>query len=71
MIDGHLVAEHSSREAKLRAYDKKTGKLLAEIEMPLNASGSPMTYLAGGLQHIVVAVGGSNLPAELIAYRIE
>jgi quinoprotein glucose dehydrogenase len=71
MIDGHLVAEHSSREAKLRAYDKKTGKLLAEIEMPLNASGSPMTYLAGGLQHIVVAVGGSNLPAELIAYRTE
>jgi quinoprotein glucose dehydrogenase len=71
MVDGHLVAEHSTRDAKLRAYDKQTGHLIAEVDMPLNATGSPMTYVAGGKQYIVVAAGGSNLPAELIAFAAE
>jgi hypothetical protein len=29
-----------------------------------------MTYMAGGRQYIVVAVGGANLPAELVALRL-
>ena len=29
-----------------------------------------MTYMAGGRQYIVVPVGGSNIPAELIALRL-
>lgn len=68
--EGHVEADHSIRDAKLRAYDKRTGELLAEIELPANATGSPMTYLVNGKQYIVVAVGGSNIPAELVALAL-
>ena len=37
----------------LWVYDKTTGEKLAEIELPANATGSPITYMAGGKQFIV------------------
>jgi quinoprotein glucose dehydrogenase len=69
-IDGHIVAEHATRNPTLRAHDKRTGKLLAEVSLPSNATGSPMTYLANSKQYIVVAVGGSNMPARLVALTL-
>jgi quinoprotein glucose dehydrogenase len=69
-LEYHLEADHAVRDAKLRAYDKHTGELLAEIELPANGTGSPMTYLVNGKQYIVAAVGGSNLPAELVALAL-
>jgi len=33
-------------------------------------TGAPMTYMAAGRQYIVFPVGGSNVPAELIAVRL-
>jgi len=57
-------------EAKLRPFDKTTGELLAEIDLPANTQGSPMTYLAGGKQFIVIPVGGANIPAELVALSL-
>ena len=29
-----------------------------------------MTYMLSGKQYIVVAVGGPNVPGELVAYRL-
>jgi quinoprotein glucose dehydrogenase len=43
---------------------------VGEIALPANANGAPMTYMAGGRQYIVMAVGGANLPAELVALRL-
>jgi quinoprotein glucose dehydrogenase len=57
-------------DPKLRAYDKLTGALVGEIALPANASGAPMTYMAGGRQYTVVAVGGANVPADLVALRL-
>jgi quinoprotein glucose dehydrogenase len=57
-------------EPKLYAYDKATGALLADVPLPANATGAPMTYMVNGKQHIVVAVGGANLTEELIALRL-
>lgn len=57
-------------DPKLRAFDKATGALVAEIALPANVNGAPTTYMAGGRQYIVVAVGGANLPAELVALRL-
>lgn len=54
-------------DPKLCAYDKATGKLVGEVALPRNATAAPMTYMRNGKQFIVVATGGSNLPAELIA----
>jgi quinoprotein glucose dehydrogenase len=44
--------------------------VLAEIDLPANTHGSPMTYLAGGKQFIVIPVGGANIPAELVALSL-
>ncbi|MBI3264948.1 MAG: PQQ-binding-like beta-propeller repeat protein [Acidobacteria bacterium] len=50
-----------------RAYDKATGKVLWEMELPAGTTGAPMTYLHKGKQYIVVGIGGRNQPAEWIA----
>lgn len=54
----------------LVAYDKATGKVVGEVALPRNATAAPMTYLLNGRQYIVVATGGANLPAELIALSL-
>ena len=60
----------SEADPKLYAYDKASGRLLAEVTLPANASGAPMTYLAGGKQYVAFPVGGSNVPEELIALAL-
>ena len=44
-----------------RAFDRKTGKLLFETELPAAGFATPCTYEAGGKQFVVVAAGGSKL----------
>jgi quinoprotein glucose dehydrogenase len=55
---------------KFRALDKKTGKTIFEMELPANETGLPMTYIAGGRQFVVVAVGAAAYPAELVALAL-
>src|SRR5262245_13789523 len=57
-------------EPKLYAYDKASGKLLAQVDLPANASGAPMTYMAGGKQYVAFPVGGANVTEELIALAL-
>jgi quinoprotein glucose dehydrogenase len=40
----------------LRAWDKKTGAVVAEIQLPGPTTGFPVTYTKGGRQFIAVAV---------------
>jgi quinoprotein glucose dehydrogenase len=54
----------------LWVYDKTTGEMLAEMELPANATGAPITYMAGGKQFIVFPVGGAKLVEELIAVSL-
>ena len=65
-----LEADLSNMEPKLYAYDKTSGRLLAEVPLPVNASGAPMTYMAGGKQYVAFPVGGANIPEELIALSL-
>jgi len=57
----------TSGDPILRAHDKETGAIVAEISLPARATGVPMTYMVEGRQYIVVAVAGPDHPAELIA----
>ena len=59
-------------EPYFRAYDKKTGDVLAEIQIPAQATSLPMTYMHQGKQYIVFAAGnaGTEHPAELIALTL-
>jgi quinoprotein glucose dehydrogenase len=69
--DGQITttAEHP-RGAMLRAYDKKAGKEVGAVYMPAPQSGSPMTYMVGGKQYIVVAVSGGAYSGEYIAFSL-
>jgi glucose dehydrogenase len=53
----------------LRAYDKRTGATVAEIDLPGAVGGKPMTYMVDGRQYIVMAIGRPD-PAELIALAL-
>jgi quinoprotein glucose dehydrogenase len=53
-----------------RAFDKKTGKIVWEMELPAGASNSPMTYMYNGKQYIVTAASGRQYPGELIALAL-
>lgn len=67
---GVITLPNGQKGAKLRAYDKATGKDAGEVPMPGGQTGTPMTYSVGGKQYIVVAVGAAGIPAQFIAYRL-
>ncbi len=67
---GRRLFDLNNLEPVLAAFDKATGALIAEIALPANASGSPITYMAGGKQYVAFPVGGSNIPEELIALTL-
>jgi quinoprotein glucose dehydrogenase len=52
------------------AYDKATGAVVHELELPASTCGNPMTYMVNGKQYIVVAIGAQNFPAELVALSL-
>lgn len=55
---------------KFRAYDKATGQVLAEIELPSGTTGGPMSYVHNEKQYIVVTVGSYGDPAEFVALAL-
>jgi quinoprotein glucose dehydrogenase len=55
---------------KFRALDKASGATLWEIELEAGATGSPMTYLHGGKQFVVFAIGGQQHAAEFVAFSL-
>ena len=65
-----MAAWQLSGEPILRAYDKRTGDVIAAVELPAIATGVPMTYGLNDKQYIVVAVGAFNHPAELVALTL-
>ena len=64
------VRDLHNLDPHLWVYDKSSGAMLAEMELPANATGAPMTYMAGGKQFIVLPVGGGPIPEELIAVSL-
>jgi quinoprotein glucose dehydrogenase len=53
----------------LYVFDKQSGALLREMELPGQAAASPMTYLYRGKQYLTVAVGG-NEDAAIVALAV-
>ena len=58
---GGLLFIAATLDEKLRAFDKRTGKLLWETKLPAAGYATPATYSAGGRQFVVVAAGGGKL----------
>jgi glucose dehydrogenase len=53
----------------LRAHDKATGEVLADIPLPGAVGGLPMTYMVDGKQFVVMPVAGER-GAELVALSL-
>jgi glucose dehydrogenase len=53
-----------------RAFDKATGQVVWETELPAGTTSGPMTYMHEGRQYIVVAVGGREHPGEWVALAL-
>jgi quinoprotein glucose dehydrogenase len=64
------VRDLNNLDPHLWVYDKTSGEMLAEIALPANAVGAPITYMAGGKQYIVFPAGGGPLTEELIAVSL-
>jgi len=58
---GGLVFIAAALDAKLRAFDKRSGELLWEAPLPAAGFATPAVYEAGGRQFVVVAAGGGKL----------
>ena len=52
--------DRSASGSILQAYDKATGRVLAEVETEATLHGVPMTYMHQGRQYIVVPAGGGG-----------
>ncbi|HSG02011.1 MAG TPA: PQQ-binding-like beta-propeller repeat protein, partial [Vicinamibacterales bacterium] len=75
LIGGTTLTETQETEMtnfhpRFFAYDKNTGELLFEMELPQNVTGAPMTYMAHGRQYVVFATGGIEAPANLTALAL-
>jgi glucose dehydrogenase len=53
----------------LHARDKRTGRIVASVEIPIPGQYGMMTYMHGGKQYIVVQAGSAkrNQPGSLVA----
>ena len=58
---GGLIFIAATKDEKFRAFDKRTGKLLWETELPAGGYATPSTYLLNGTQYVVIAAGGGKM----------
>ena len=54
----------------LRAWDKKTGAVVAEIQLPGPTTGFPVTYTKAGRQYIAVAARVGDA-VEIVALALQ
>ena len=53
-----------------RAFDKETGNIVWEIQLPGGTTAAPMSYMADGKQYIVVTVGWDDMESEYVALAL-
>ena len=57
---GGLVFIGGTMEEKFHAYDKDTGQLLWETQLPAGGYATPSTYSVNGRQYVIIAAGGGG-----------
>ena len=67
---GPLDTVNGQQVSWFRSYDKMTGAIVSEMQIPANVTNIPITYMAGGKQYIIIAVAGPGRPAELLALTL-
>ncbi|MBV9757610.1 MAG: pyrroloquinoline quinone-dependent dehydrogenase [Alphaproteobacteria bacterium] len=72
---GGLVFIAAAMDERLRAFDVETGRELWHAALPAGGQATPMTYVAGGRQFVVIAAGGharlgTRLGDAVLAYAL-
>jgi quinoprotein glucose dehydrogenase len=72
---GGLVFIGAAKDGKLRAFNKFTGKLLWQYDLPAPGFATPSMYELNGKQFLVIACGGGKLGAKssdnYVAFSLE
>ncbi len=59
-----LVFIAGTKDEKIRAFDKTTGKVLWEAKLPAAGYATPATYSIEGRQYVVIACGGGKIGSK-------
>ncbi|HEV3303484.1 MAG TPA: pyrroloquinoline quinone-dependent dehydrogenase [Planctomycetaceae bacterium] len=57
---GGLVLIAATKDERIHAFDKATGRLLWEHPLPAGGYATPSTYMVSGRQYVVIAAGGAG-----------
>ena len=58
--NGLLFIGATTYDRKFHVFDKATGKLLWETELPASGNATPSLYVVNGRQYVVIACGGGK-----------
>lgn len=71
---GGIIFIGATADEKMRAFDKDTGEILWEADLPYGGNATPSTYMADGKQYVVMSAGGgkTNRPAggSIVAFAL-
>jgi quinoprotein glucose dehydrogenase len=72
---GVIFIAATVEDKKIRAYDKRTGKLLWEYQLAYPANATPAVYEINGREYVVIASGGGRDPriptgGEYVAFAL-
>ena len=69
-----LVFIAATADETIRAFDKRTGAILWQAELPFGGNATPSTYMVNGRQFVVISAGGakSGRPAggSIVAFAL-
>lgn len=57
---GGILFIAATKDEKIRAFDKETGKILWEVKLPASGHATPAIYEQNGKQFLVIACGGGK-----------
>lgn len=55
-----LIFIAGTKDEKIRAFDKKTGRVVWEYQLPAGGFATPITYEVDNKQYVVIAAGGGR-----------
>ena len=61
---GGLIFIAATKDEMIRAFDKTTGKVLWEAQLPAAGYATPATYSIDGRQFVVIACGGGKIGSK-------
>ncbi|WP_236971240.1 outer membrane protein assembly factor BamB family protein [Membranihabitans marinus] len=61
VTEGGVLFIAATKDRRFRAFDKSSGQLLWETELPAAGFATPTTYMIDGRQYVTIACGGGKL----------